>query len=118
MDVNNRGILTPADLIVPFRSPGSTAAALIELSKKSQEPPPPVKVADVSPDEVRQMFERHFGVDQDHRTTKQWQNLINHYGWPVVLEKESMTQDEILIRMKETLTKRMKRLAKLKVRRN
>lgn len=114
-----KSILTPADLIVPHRAPGSTEAALLELSRKSQEVKvEPVKVLDVTQDEIKEMFERQFGCDQDHRTKEQWVNLVNQYGWPVVVDKEGMTQKQIMARMRETLTKRMKRLAALKNRQN
>ena len=117
--IPNKAILTPADLIVPHRTLGSTEAELMELSKKSQEVKiDPKKVLDISQAEIKEMFERQFGVDQDHRTKQQWNNLINQYGWEIVIEKEGMSKVEIITRMRESFTKRMKRLTALKHRQN
>lgn len=123
--IPNKAILTPADLIVPHRTHGSTEAALLELSELSkkneiiiQPESSPVKVLDISQDEIKEMFERQFGADQDHRTKHQWNNLINQYGWEIVIEKEGMSKVEIITRMRESFTKRMKRLTALKHRQN
>jgi len=54
----------------------------------------------LSEERAKELFEAQFGVDQQSRTPKQWENLVATYGMDKVIELEKMSRGQIKRKMK------------------
>lgn len=50
--------------------------------------------------EVRQQYEKAFGVNQKNRTVKQWNNLVRVYGLETVAKVEGMSENQVKLKCK------------------
>lgn len=69
-------------------------------------PKPPADISQnvavaLSPDKVKELFEKQFGKDQATRKPRQWKALVKQYGIKIVMEKENMSEVEIKAKCKK-----------------
>lgn len=65
--------------------------------------------------QIKEVFEAQYGKDQRSRTNKQWHNLVNKFGLPIVVLQEKMSEEEVIKRMNETASDKFKRMVNEKI---
>lgn len=50
---------------------------------------------EVTKEMVQEKFEERYGKDKEHRTRKQWKNLVATYGFETIVKTEGFTKAEI-----------------------